>query len=106
LVVREGTVQAVENSNLPIGLFDSEEFALTEVLLAPGHGLVIYSDGVSEATDWLGREYGADRIRELIRQKHTLNASSLLAMCRDDLTEFRRNAAKADDVTLFVLARG
>jgi sigma-B regulation protein RsbU (phosphoserine phosphatase) len=105
LLVRAGAVEVLGNSNLPIGLFGSEEFALTELSLDPGQGLVIYSDGVSEATDWSGREYGADRLRDLISQEQTLNASTLLAMCRDDLSEFRRNAAKLDDVTLFVLAR-
>jgi sigma-B regulation protein RsbU (phosphoserine phosphatase) len=106
LVVREGAVEALETSDLPIGLFGSEEFALTELSLDPGHGLVIYSDGVSEATDLSGTEYGADRLRELIGQKHRLDASTLLAACRDDLGEFRRNAIKTDDVTLLVLGRG
>ena len=49
LVVREGAVKAVGNSDLPIGLFGNETFALTELSLASGDGLVIYSDGVSEA---------------------------------------------------------
>jgi sigma-B regulation protein RsbU (phosphoserine phosphatase) len=106
LVVRDGAVQALETSDFPIGLFGSEEFALTELSLDSGHGFVIYSDGVSEATDLSGREYGADRLRELIGRERTLNASALLAACRDDLTEFRREAGKIDDVTLFVLGRG
>jgi len=105
LLVRAGAVRALECSDLPIGLFGSEEFKVTELALDPGDGLVIYSDGVSEAADLSGTEYGADRLRELIGQKHTLKASTLLAACRDDLAEFRRNAAKTDDVTLFVLSR-
>jgi sigma-B regulation protein RsbU (phosphoserine phosphatase) len=105
LLARAGAVRALECSDLPIGLFGGEEFAVTELSLDPGHALVVYSDGVSEATDSSGIEYGADRLGELIGQKQTLNASTLLAACRDDLTEFRRNAAKIDDVTLFVLSR-
>ena len=105
LVVREGEVQVLETSDLPIGLFGSEEFTLTQFSLAPGHGLVIYSDGVSEATDLSGREYGADRLRELIGRKKALHASTLVAACREDLEEFRRSAMKVDDVTLFILAR-
>jgi sigma-B regulation protein RsbU (phosphoserine phosphatase) len=105
LVVREGHVQVLETSDLPIGLFGSEEFTLTQLSLAPGDGLVIYSDGVSEATDLSGSEYGADRLRELIGRKKDMNASSLVAACREDLEEFRRNAEKTDDVTLFILGR-
>jgi len=105
LLVRAGAVRALECSVLPIGLFGSEEFTVTEMSLDPGDGLVIYSDGVSEAADLSGTEYGADRLRELIGQKHTPSAATLLAACREDLTEFRRSAPKTDDVTLFVLSR-
>ena len=105
LIVRESSVEVLETSDLPIGLFGSEEFTLTELSFAPGQGLVIYSDGVSEATDLSGTEYGTHRLRELIGQKNSLNASTLLAACRDDLGEFRRHAAKTDDVTLLVVGR-
>lgn len=104
LVARAGTVEILENSNLPIGLFGDEDFVVSELSLEPGHGLVIYSDGVSEATNSAGIEYGADRLRELIG-RNALNSSTLLSICRDDLHEFRRNATKTDDVTLLVLAR-
>ena len=105
LVMREGEVQILQNSNLPIGLFGNEDFEVTELSLDPGHGLVIYSDGVSEATNGSGSEYGADRLRDLIGQTQTLDASTLLALCREDLCQFRQNAAKTDDVTLFILGR-
>jgi sigma-B regulation protein RsbU (phosphoserine phosphatase) len=106
LLVSAGEVRVLEATDLPIGLFGSGEFALTELSLDSGHGLVIYSDGVSEATDLAGREYGPERLRDLISRKHTLDALPLLAACREDLTEFRRHAIKTDDVTLFVLGRG
>jgi serine phosphatase RsbU (regulator of sigma subunit) len=82
-----------------------EKALLLPFSLAPGHGMMIYSDGVSEATDISGKEYGANRLRELLYRQQTLCASTLLAACRDDLETFRRSAAKTDDVTLFVLGR-
>jgi sigma-B regulation protein RsbU (phosphoserine phosphatase) len=106
LVVREGAVRALETADLPIGLFGGERFGVEELFLDDGEGLVIYSDGVSEAMDGAGNEYGAERLRALIGGKRTVNASAILAACRDDLGEFRRNAVKTDDVTMFVLSRG
>jgi sigma-B regulation protein RsbU (phosphoserine phosphatase) len=106
LVARDGGVSALETSDLPIGLFGGEEFSLTELRLNPGDGLLIYSDGVSEATGASGKEYGVDRLRELLAQNQAWGASVLLGACRDDLATFRRNVPKADDVTLFVLGRG
>ena len=55
--------------------------------------------------DWSGNEYGAERLHEVIGRRGTVSASAILAACREDLGGFRRNAAKADDVTLFVLSR-
>ncbi len=105
LVVRAGAVRALGISDLPIGLFGNETFGTTELSLESGDGLAIYSDGVSEATDWSGNEYGMERLREVIGREGSVNASAILAACRDDLGGFRRNAAKADDVTLFVVSR-
>ncbi len=105
LLLRDGTVDTLQTSDLPIGLFGSENFTLTELALNPGHGLVIYSDGVTEATDLTGAEYGADRLRSMIGQNQDWNVSTLLANCRDDLAAFRHNAARTDDVTLFILGR-
>jgi phosphoserine phosphatase RsbU/P len=106
LLVRDQDVTPLEGSDLPIGMFGSEAFTVTELFLQRGQGMVIYSDGVSEATDVSGEEYGIDRLRGLIGRGQPMSASTLLAACRDDLVAFRRDAAKTDDVTLFVLGRG
>jgi phosphoserine phosphatase RsbU/P len=105
LVARDGEVETLEASDLPIGLFGGEEFALTELSLDSGDALIIYSDGVSEANDLAGVEYGADRLRALVGQQRKLSAATILAACRADLSAFRHNAPKTDDVTLFVLGR-
>jgi phosphoserine phosphatase RsbU/P len=104
-VMRGRSVTVLEAAGLPIGLFGREEFSVSELQLEPGEGLVIYSDGVSEAADALGAEYGANRLRELIGFQQPLSASAVLAACREDLSLFRRDAPKLDDVTLFVLGR-
>jgi sigma-B regulation protein RsbU (phosphoserine phosphatase) len=105
LLVRDGDAMPLEISDLPIGMFRIEEFSVHELFLHPGQGMVIYSDGVSEATDVSGAEYGVDRLRRLIGGGQPISPSLLLAACRDDLTAFRRNADRTDDVTLFVLGR-
>src|SRR5262249_44194781 len=106
LLIRNGYVNTLEKTNLPVGLFGREEFAVTELWLEPGDGMVIYSDGVPEAIDAAGTEYGVERLHELVGHQAKMDFSALLAACRDDLAEFRRGVPKADDVTLFVLARG
>lgn len=105
LLVREATVEPFEQSDLPVGLFASEEFSVTELHFKPGDGLVVYSDGVSEALDPYGDEYSAQRLQNVIQGSGLGNAEALVAACRDDLKTFRGNAPRMDDVTLFVLHR-
>lgn len=105
LLIRSGEVTELECSGLPVGMFHTEDFPVSEFELQPGHGLVIYSDGVSEATDTSGAEYGIERIRNLICREQALDPSLLLSSWREDFTTFRCDAIKADDCTVFVLGR-
>lgn len=105
LIARNGTVEVLDGSGLPVGMFCQEEFSLSELSLDDGERLVIYSDGLSEALDGSNSEYGTDRLRTLIGRHHTAKATDMLSACRDDLSAFRGHAQKNDDVTLFVLSR-
>ena len=88
-----------------VGMFANEEYSVTRLSLAQGEFLVIYSDGVSEATDSFNTEYGAERLCNLIRNHRNKRPTDLLTAFRDDLAAFLLNCRKADDATLFVLAR-
>lgn len=105
IVAANGSVALLDATNLPLGMFGAEEFSVSELRLRSGEHLVIYSDGVSEAIDSFGAEYGSDRVRDVIGLNRGLLAPALLAACRDDLVSYCGQAARADDVTLFVLGR-
>ena len=105
LVARNGSIAVLDGSNLPVGMFSNEEYSVTRLSLNRGELLVVYSDGVSEATDALDTEYGADRLRSLLGTHRAKSPADLLTTLRDDLAAFRLNCRKADDATLFVLAR-
>ena len=105
LVARGDEVSAVDGAGLPVGMFANEEFAVTELHLEPGNRLIVYSDGVSEAEDGAGSQYGTERLRKLIGCPSASTPPGLVALCREDLLEFCGEAPMLDDRTLFVLAR-
>ncbi len=105
LLVRGGSVTAVEASGLPVGMFRDEEFPVAELHLDRGESILLYSDGVSEATDSSGAEYGTDRLRSLAFSHHGVGPSDLIAACRADVTDFRDGAETTDDVTMLALSR-
>ena len=108
LVLRDCQVTTIECSGLPVGLFADGQFFVDELRLDPGNGLLLFSDGVSEAVGSSGEEYGLERLigvlaMEAARRKPI--AAELVAACRDDLKSFRHGADKLDDVTLLMLSR-
>lgn len=105
LVFRDGRVTALEGSDLPVGMFCDEEFAVSELELEPGHSMLIYSDGMSEATDGSGAEYGSSRLLRALSGKRFDTPSALLGACREDLVAFCGGSRRTDDVTMFVLSR-
>lgn len=105
IVARNGSIAAMDGANLPIGMFSNEKYSVTKLSLGRGDLLVVYSDGVSEATNSFNTEYGAERLFKLMHEHRSQSPTDLLSAVCDDLAAFRLNCRKADDATLFVMAR-
>ena len=105
LVVSDGSIVPLETSGLPIGMFHDQEFPVGELHLEPCQSILLYSDGVSEATDGSGAEYGTDRMRRLIGGRCSMGPAALIDACREDLGAFRNGTQRMDDVTMLVLGR-
>jgi sigma-B regulation protein RsbU (phosphoserine phosphatase) len=86
---------------IPLGLgFGS--FSETRVELAPGSHLVFYSDGITEATNPQGEEYGRDRLRD-----HVLREDASLQTILEDVRTFADGVSLRDDATVIcVKAQG
>lgn len=105
LVVRGGAVEDVRATGLPIGLFGGRSYTVSEVSLEPGESLVLYTDGLTEATGDGGVEYGADRLAALLRASGQLPPAAMAAAALDDVARHRAGAHPSDDLTLLVLRR-
>ena len=105
----DGDVRVVESQGIAIGIADSRTFEehlqRTEVQLEPGDVLVLYTDGIVEAMDRDGAEWGIQRLVETIRQSAAGGAEAVAQAVRERLQRFTAGAAKYDDITLLVLSR-
>ena len=95
-------VVPMNSSCFPIGMFDSESCAISSAHLTTGDVLVLYTDGVTEAENSLGEEFGMVRLSELIRRGHTLSADALMNHILVSVTDFSRDVGFADDATILV----
>lgn len=105
LLLRGSRVESLPATGLPVGLFCSAEYASHSVQLAPGDLLLLYTDGLSEARDDKGEEYGLARIMAVLEHGHGRSAQGVTRALIDDLAGFQRGTRRADDLTVMALAR-
>ena len=102
---QDGTVSQMESSGLPLGLFRDAEYTSYNRKLSTGDGLAIHSDGLSEAFNNEGAQYGIARLSNLLRRQSTHTPDQILASLLADLGEFRTSAPVTDDLTVMVIRR-
>ena len=105
LHLKNGAIARLESTGLPLGLFSDGEYHSQKLTLAKGDSLVLYSDGVSEAFDAAGKQYGVDRLAELLGRKRAGTPKEVLDAVLGDVKTFRSGAPKTDDLTLMVIRR-
>lgn len=99
---KTGAVSLMNSSCLPIGLSPEEICELASEGLMTGDVLVFYTDGVTEAENRRGEEFGMDRLSAAVRQSSSLSAEGIMTniykaaadFCSDDFN---------DDVTILVV---
>ncbi|HKV13034.1 MAG TPA: PP2C family protein-serine/threonine phosphatase [Thermoanaerobaculia bacterium] len=107
LLGREGRLEEVGQGAPPLGTFKDVRYETELRPLAAGDLLVLYSDGLVEALDRQGREYGRERLERVIaRVEKGRRALSLREAILSDLADFRGTAEPADDVTVVVVRVG
>ena len=86
-----------------LGLFEELPISVSEVSLAPGDILALYTDGVTEAVNREGEEFGEERLVDALRGETNLSAEQRLRAVFDAVGRFSPGEQQ-DDITL-VIAR-
>ena len=103
LLVHDGEVKLLESNCIPLGMFTDQKFTATRHALGVGDVLVLFTDGVSEAADASGKEYGVARLQALIQECINRCPEDLVKACRECLEAFRGEAKRTDDETLLAI---
>ena len=103
LIRTTGEMVKLEIGGCVLGLFADNRYEEGQVTLQPGDIILLFSDGLPEAVDPAGNEFGDERIEALIKQYGRLAPPDLLDRVLQDVTAFEAGAAARDDLTIFVL---
>ena len=72
---RDGSVELLTTTGLPVGMFARAAYEEGRVELAPGDLLMLYSDGVPEAADLTEQDFGMERVIEVLKLHRDLPAA-------------------------------
>src|SRR5262245_30191705 len=103
-VVINGQVHEVELTGLPLGVLGDSEYDEQATVLRHGDTVLLYTDGVVEATDGQGEMFGYERLTQALHLADGLKPRALLAMLLHELRAWG-GADQADDITMVILRR-
>lgn len=87
-----------------LGIFAGANHGIETATLEPGDTLLLYTDGVPEATNGLGEQFSDKRLKSLL-DSWAGDAGDLLAMINGAVTEFTAGAQQHDDITMLASRR-
>jgi len=99
---KTGMLTRLDSSCPPIGLSPDEICELAPADLAGGDVLVFYTDGVTEAENRFGEEFGMERLSATVRQGSSLSADDLMTNIYNAAADFCGDNFN-DDVTILVV---
>ena len=89
----------VELAGIPLGSFPGSSYDEAAFALSAGDLFVFFTDGVSEAQDALGREFGIVRLLRVIEESREKTARELVDAIFAAVQDFRGETAPNDDMT-------
>jgi serine phosphatase RsbU (regulator of sigma subunit) len=101
LVRAAGCVERLESTAPALGIFSEWDCPTSECQLVPGDLLTIYTDGVTEAFNPSGEEFGEQRLIDILHRSRDLSPKDLIATIFDEVHRFSPHEQR-DDVTLIV----
>ena len=105
LIWREttGLVDAVEMQSVPIGVEKNTEYTSTNFKLGNGDIVLLYTDGLVEAINPAGRQYGVKSLTTMLHKFHEMPTKDIAAKINADVHAFGGNARQHDDQTLLAM---
>lgn len=105
LIKPDGEYRYVEYGDMPLGMFDDIHYHQHFIRFEPGQVMLIYTDGITEAANATGEEYGEERLAKRVLdgiQVH-LPAKQLIDHIRKGVADFTERKFLDDDGTLFIV---
>ena len=103
LLDAEGKAHFEKRGGVPLGMFRDTRYYEYYATIESGQMLVLYTDGVTEAMNPSGEEYGLDRLVDAARRGRDLSARELIDFIHREVIDWTEGLGVTDDVTFFIV---
>ena len=103
LMNADGSARFIEHGGLPLGMFRATRYYEYYLPIDTGQTIVLYTDGVTEAVNNAGEEYGRDRMAQVVREGRASSARELIDLLYRDILRWTDGRGSHDDVTFFII---
>jgi sigma-B regulation protein RsbU (phosphoserine phosphatase) len=100
-----GAWQPLTRTGMALGVLGEAPYEQRALSLASGDFVLLYTDGVTDALNASGQDFGLRRLKSVVARHHDQPAASVLAALEQAVTEFAGSAAQFDDNTLLFARR-
>jgi serine phosphatase RsbU (regulator of sigma subunit)/catechol 2,3-dioxygenase-like lactoylglutathione lyase family enzyme len=101
LLRSSGEVERLESTCTVLGLFGEWQCPISERQISPGDTLALYTDGVTEAFDQRGQEFGEQRLLAALQERRGLAPCDVVGSVVQEVQRFS-DGEQHDDITLIV----
>jgi sigma-B regulation protein RsbU (phosphoserine phosphatase) len=98
-----GAASKLQTGGVPVGMFHDSRYQYEEIFLEAGSTLVAYTDGLPEAENANGEEFGEERLEKLCRLHAAAEPEQMVNEVLKECSRWAGAAPQHDDVTLLVL---
>ena len=106
LMKANGTIEQLPLSkDIVAGAFGDYKYKEAKMQMEHGDTLLLYTDGVTEATNTVFDEYGEERLKALLKQQTKADCQQIIDTIKADVKAFAGDAEQSDDITLLALKR-
>jgi serine phosphatase RsbU (regulator of sigma subunit)/DNA-binding response OmpR family regulator len=103
LLNRDGSMKELTTGGMVLGLFAEAGYEAETIKLQRDEHLVLFTDGIIEALNSAGEEFGQERLESLLQANAQATSPEILARLMDAVLSFSANAPQHDDITMMVL---
>jgi serine phosphatase RsbU (regulator of sigma subunit)/pSer/pThr/pTyr-binding forkhead associated (FHA) protein len=105
LVRAAGGFETLGGGGMILGILPKAAYSESRAAMQPGDVLILFTDGVTEAADPSGEEFGEDRLAALVASMLDCPAAEIVEAIHTAVAEYTQGAPAADDITVVAVRR-